>query len=162
MRYIRISSFSYMHDPLAQLAEHLTFNQRVRSSNLRWLTKTKISLFLKRNSEIFVYHKVLLVRLSHHSYAVQARSQGRCEDGSVIFRAYARRIDSSGPSLYFAFTGSKCPNCLFSPWRIWWPMLFSHFNRVDLVLPLVLPLVFVIFSESLLLLLRHLLVHKNF
>ena len=93
--------------------ELLTFNQRVRSSNLRWLTKTKISLFLKRNSEIFVYHKVLLVRLSHHSYAVQARSQGRCEDGSVIFRVYARRIDSSGPSLYFAFTGSKCPNCLF-------------------------------------------------
>ena len=24
--------------PLAQLAEHLTFNQVVRSSNLRWLT----------------------------------------------------------------------------------------------------------------------------
>ena len=29
------------HDPLAQLAEHLTFNQRVRSSNLRWITKEK-------------------------------------------------------------------------------------------------------------------------
>lgn len=28
-----------MHDPLAQLAEHLTFNQRVRSSNLRWITR---------------------------------------------------------------------------------------------------------------------------
>lgn len=26
------------HDPLAQLAEHLTFNQRVRSSSLRWIT----------------------------------------------------------------------------------------------------------------------------
>ena len=26
------------HDPLAQLAEHLTFNQGVRSSNLRWVT----------------------------------------------------------------------------------------------------------------------------
>ena len=25
-------------DPLAQLAEHLTFNQGVRSSNLRWIT----------------------------------------------------------------------------------------------------------------------------
>ena len=25
-------------DPLAQLAEHLTFNQGVRSSNLRWVT----------------------------------------------------------------------------------------------------------------------------
>ena len=28
-------------DPLAQLAEHLTFNQGVRSSNLRWITKNK-------------------------------------------------------------------------------------------------------------------------
>ena len=27
------------NDPLAQLAEHLTFNQRVRSSSLRWITK---------------------------------------------------------------------------------------------------------------------------
>ena len=27
-----------MFDPLAQLAEHLTFNQGVRSSNLRWVT----------------------------------------------------------------------------------------------------------------------------
>ena len=27
------------YDPLAQLAEHLTFNQGVRSSNLRWVTK---------------------------------------------------------------------------------------------------------------------------
>ena len=26
-------------DPLAQSAEHLTFNQGVRSSNLRWVTK---------------------------------------------------------------------------------------------------------------------------
>ena len=28
-------------EPLAQLAEHLTFNQRVRGSNPRWLTKEK-------------------------------------------------------------------------------------------------------------------------
>ena len=30
-----------LYDPLAQLAEHLTFNQGVRSSNLRWVTKQK-------------------------------------------------------------------------------------------------------------------------
>ena len=29
----------FINDPLAQLAEHLTFNQGVRSSILRWLTK---------------------------------------------------------------------------------------------------------------------------
>ena len=28
-------------DPLAQTVEHLTFNQGVRSSSLRWVTKTK-------------------------------------------------------------------------------------------------------------------------
>ena len=28
------------NDPLAQLAEHLTFNQRVRSSSLRWITQS--------------------------------------------------------------------------------------------------------------------------
>ena len=31
----------YIYDPLAQLAEHLTFNQGVRSSNLRWITNRK-------------------------------------------------------------------------------------------------------------------------
>ena len=29
------------YDPLAQSVEHLTFNQGVRSSNLRWITKEK-------------------------------------------------------------------------------------------------------------------------
>ena len=32
------------NDPLAQLAEHLTFNQGVRSSNLRWVTKTIVTI----------------------------------------------------------------------------------------------------------------------
>ena len=32
------TGMQYAWEPLAQLAEHLTFNQRVRSSNLRWLT----------------------------------------------------------------------------------------------------------------------------
>ena len=29
------------HDPLAQSVEHLTFNQGVRGSSLRWVTKTR-------------------------------------------------------------------------------------------------------------------------
>ena len=32
------------HDSLAQLAEHLTFNQGVRSSNLRWVTISPIGM----------------------------------------------------------------------------------------------------------------------
>ena len=30
------------YDPLAQVVEHLTFNQGVRSSSLRWVTKQKL------------------------------------------------------------------------------------------------------------------------
>ena len=29
------------HDPLAQVVEHLTFNQGVRSSSLRWVTNKR-------------------------------------------------------------------------------------------------------------------------
>ena len=32
------SCYPSQYDPLAQSAEHLTFNQGVRSSNLRWVT----------------------------------------------------------------------------------------------------------------------------
>ncbi len=32
-------------DPLAQSVEHLTFNQGVRSSSLRWITKQNPELF---------------------------------------------------------------------------------------------------------------------
>ena len=35
--------FFLAYDSLAQLAEHLTFNQGVRSSNLRWVTKNSAS-----------------------------------------------------------------------------------------------------------------------
>ena len=43
-----------LYDPLAQLAEHLTFNQGVRSSNLRWVTKTKSVYFNKMKYTLFV------------------------------------------------------------------------------------------------------------
>ena len=43
-----------MFDPLAQLAEHLTFNQGVRSSNLRWVTKDRVC-FRKRKQAFFFY-----------------------------------------------------------------------------------------------------------
>ena len=33
------------YDPVAQLVEHLTFNQGVRSSRLRWVTNTKSTSF---------------------------------------------------------------------------------------------------------------------
>ena len=38
-----------MFDPLAQLAEHLTFNQGVRSSNLRWVTMKNRSFLMMRD-----------------------------------------------------------------------------------------------------------------
>ncbi len=42
-----------LYDPLAQLAEHLTFNQGVRSSNLRWVTKTK-SMYSRNGIHAFL------------------------------------------------------------------------------------------------------------
>ena len=36
------------YDPLAQTVEHLTFNQGVRSSSLRWVTKSEFF-----NSDLF-------------------------------------------------------------------------------------------------------------
>ena len=41
------------YDPLAQSAEHLTFNQGVRSSNLRWLTKSEQAKLVPT----FLFHK---------------------------------------------------------------------------------------------------------
>ena len=42
-----IINFVNKHDPLAQSAEHLTFNQGVRSSNLRWITTSLFSSSFK-------------------------------------------------------------------------------------------------------------------
>ena len=36
------------NDPLAQSVEHLTFNQGVRSSSLRWVTKKARETFVSR------------------------------------------------------------------------------------------------------------------
>ena len=41
-------------DSLAQLAEHLTFNQGVRGSNPRWLTKRK-PFEIKRFQRVFCF-----------------------------------------------------------------------------------------------------------
>lgn len=37
----KLSILDSFHDSLAQLAEHLTFNQGVRGSNPRWVTKNR-------------------------------------------------------------------------------------------------------------------------
>ena len=46
-----------MEEPLAQLVEHLTFNQRVRGSNPLWL----ITIFLKCGSSSVVEHHLAKV-----------------------------------------------------------------------------------------------------
>ena len=51
------------NDPLAQPVEHLTFNQGVRSSNLRWITKIPETpcvsgiffALLKKNAERLIF-----------------------------------------------------------------------------------------------------------
>ena len=39
---LQIQPAQSKYDPLAQSVEHLTFNQGVRSSNLRWITKREV------------------------------------------------------------------------------------------------------------------------
>ena len=51
------------YEPLAQLAEHLTFNQRVRSSNLRWLTSKKQTVSVIRSVFLIPENIFLLVTL---------------------------------------------------------------------------------------------------
>ena len=46
-------------DPLAQLAEHLTFNQGVRSSNLRWVT-----IIFRTSGEVSEWFKELVLKTS--------------------------------------------------------------------------------------------------
>ena len=48
----RFESCYPSHDPLAQAAEHLTFNQGVRSSNLRWVTNNYGCLAQKNSKRI--------------------------------------------------------------------------------------------------------------
>lgn len=45
----------HKNDPLAQLAEHLTFNQGVRSSNLRWVTIVLETRTLSRAFGFFIF-----------------------------------------------------------------------------------------------------------
>ena len=48
------------YDPLAQTVEHLTFNQGVRSSSLRWVTKN-IRTF---SSDVFLFNSQILHEIS--------------------------------------------------------------------------------------------------
>ena len=47
---LQIQPAQSKYDPLAQSVEHLTFNQGVRSSNLRWITKREVPKPLIYNS----------------------------------------------------------------------------------------------------------------
>ena len=51
-----ILKLSIFYDPLAQTVEHLTFNQGVRGSNPRWVTKRKVT------------HRVAFLFCSIHFY----------------------------------------------------------------------------------------------
>ena len=55
------------YDPLAQSAEHLTFNQGVRSSNLRWVTnKNTAAIFASiGHGEVSELFKELVLKTSY-------------------------------------------------------------------------------------------------
>ena len=52
--YIGVGLMTY--DPLAQTVEHLTFNQGVRSSSLRWVTK-KAEITNVISAFLIIYHR---------------------------------------------------------------------------------------------------------
>ena len=52
------------NDPLAQSVEHLTFNQGVRSSNLRWVTKILKIIVDKEKSPIYNKKHATVVELA--------------------------------------------------------------------------------------------------
>ena len=60
------SCYPSHHDPLAQSAEHLTFNQGVRSSNLRWVTnKNTAAIFASiGHGEVSEWFKELVLKTS--------------------------------------------------------------------------------------------------
>ena len=59
-------------EPLAQLAEHLTFNQGARGSNPRWLTK-KIPLTMRLEGFFVMSEKISESYLSNRFLTPQGR-----------------------------------------------------------------------------------------
>ena len=62
-------------DSLAQLAEHLTFNQGVRGSNPRWITKTPETLSFRGFSYVYTKKSVLLI------FDIKNKNQGDKKNG---------------------------------------------------------------------------------
>ena len=92
----------HKNDPLAQLAEHLTFNQGVRSSNLRWVTIVLEMRTLLRGS-----HFLLVFALERHwvTIILETRTLSRAF-GFFIFCRYRgrkRKFLFSGKTLNGAF-----------------------------------------------------------
>ncbi len=67
------------YDPLAQPAEHLTFNQGVRSSNLRWITKKTVTTLVVA---VFCFYILRRFELTCHvrRFAVRQRSTALKQD----------------------------------------------------------------------------------
>ena len=61
---LQIQPAQSKYDPLAQSVEHLTFNQGVRSSNLRWITKREAlkSLCINGSKAFFISISMLPIQ----------------------------------------------------------------------------------------------------
>ena len=109
-------SFIQTHDPLAQLAEHLTFNQGVRSSNLRWITTSERTLLRSD----FCLHKNLSHAPSFLLFRKKARSRRlfACKRASITPLAHyhlfaslrLRRVLHLDRSAFLHRNGRKLPS----------------------------------------------------
>ena len=98
-------------DPLAQSVEHLTFNQGVRSSNLRWVTKNYKIIVDNQIATIYNGYHATVAELADapdlgsgiHDVGVQVSSVAPdkttilCGSGSVVERCLAK-ANVAGPN----------------------------------------------------------------
>ncbi len=83
----------YSYEPLAQLAEHFTFNERVWSSNLQWLTTSSRTLY--RSRRLF-YKKSPLTRFIAPYFSAKYHARLVC---SVVAPKRRLRPHDGSPSL---------------------------------------------------------------
>ena len=104
------------YDPLAQLAEHLTFNQGVRSSSLRWVTRKSLCLqgLFAFQGKIIRSHREKLLRFKNiegvRMEVKRINTQGiHCKIRCVYILAYIlKKTGRCTPSALMMSAGYFC------------------------------------------------------
>ena len=87
------------HEPLAQLAEHLTFNQGARGSNPRWLTTEKSSE--PTGFEDFLFSKIIYETAADIYDAEESRSYSAYNQAKINIDGEELPPSSPNGKIYF-------------------------------------------------------------